>query len=32
VPDTLIEDARLAPYVTWMEAVGFEKLWNGDVQ
>jgi hypothetical protein len=31
-PDTLIEDARLAPYVAWMEAVGFENLWDRGVQ
>jgi hypothetical protein len=28
---TLIEDARLAPYVAWMEEVGFENLWDRDV-
>jgi hypothetical protein len=26
--DTLTEDARLAPYVAWLEEVGFESLWN----
>jgi hypothetical protein len=31
-PATLIYDARLAPYVVWMEAVGFENLWDRDVQ
>jgi hypothetical protein len=31
-PDTLIEDARLAPYVAWMEEAGFENLWDRDVQ
>lgn len=30
--DTIIEDVRLVPYVAWMEAVGFENLWDRAVQ
>jgi hypothetical protein len=26
--DALIEDARLSPFLVWMEEVGFESLWN----
>lgn len=29
--DTLMEAARLAPYLAWMERVGFENLWNCNV-
>ena len=27
-----LEDARLEPWVAWMDQVGFEDLWNWDVQ
>ena len=30
--DALIEDERLAPFKAWMEEVGFEDLWNRDIQ
>jgi hypothetical protein len=31
-PETLLEKARLAPWIAWMEAVGFEKFWNKNVE
>jgi len=30
-PEIPIEDAWLAPWVKWLDEVGFESLWNGDV-
>lgn len=29
--DELIEEARLAPWVAWMDESGFESLWNKDI-
>ena len=31
-PETPLEEARLAPWIAWMEAVGFESLWNNKVE
>jgi len=31
-PETLLDEARLAPWIAWMEAVGFENLWNDNVE
>jgi len=31
-PETLPDEARLAPWIAWMEAVGFENLWNNKVE
>jgi hypothetical protein len=31
-PKEPLEDARLEPWVAWMDQVGFEDLWNWDVQ
>jgi len=30
-PEMPIEDTRLAPWVKWLEEVGFESLWNSNV-
>jgi len=30
--DEPIEDARLEPWVIWMDEIGFENLWNEDVR
>lgn len=30
--ETFLEEARLATWIAWMEAVGFEKLWNDNVE
>ena len=30
-PMTPIEDPRLAPWVAWLDEVGFESLWNDEV-
>ena len=30
--ETLLDEARLAPWIAWMEAVGFESLWNNKVE
>jgi hypothetical protein len=30
--DEPVEDARLEPWVAWMDEIGFENLWNRDVQ
>jgi hypothetical protein len=27
-----VEDARLEPWVAWMDEIGFENLWNRDIQ
>lgn len=27
-----IEDARLEPWIAWMDEIGFENLWNRDVR
>ena len=31
-PETLLDEARLAPWIAWMESVGFENLWNNKVE
>jgi hypothetical protein len=31
-PERLLEEARLAPWIAWMEAVGFDNLWNSKVE
>jgi hypothetical protein len=31
-PELLVDEARLAPWIAWMEAVGFENLWNNKVE
>jgi hypothetical protein len=31
-PGQPMEDPRLAPWIMWMDEVGFENLWNRDVQ
>lgn len=30
--ETFLDEAGLAPWIAWMEAVGFEKLWNDNVE
>jgi hypothetical protein len=30
--ETLLDEAGLAPWIAWMEAVGFENLWNRKVE
>jgi hypothetical protein len=31
-PETLLDESRLVPWITWMDAVGFENLWNNKVE
>jgi hypothetical protein len=31
-PEMHLDETRLAPWIAWMEAVGFEKLWNNNVE
>ena len=31
-PETLLDEARLAPWIAWMEAAAFDKLWNNKVE
>ena len=31
-PEALIEDSRLAPWMAWLDEVGFESLWNDEDQ
>lgn len=31
-PETLLDESRLAPWIAWMETVGFENLWNNKVE
>jgi len=31
-PYALLEERRLAPWLAWMEVVGFENFWNDNVQ
>jgi hypothetical protein len=31
-PETCFDEARLAPWVAWMEAVRFEDLWDNKVE
>jgi len=30
--ETFLDEAGLAPWIAWMEAVGFENLWNDKVE
>jgi hypothetical protein len=30
--EMLLDEARLAPWIAWMEAVGFDNLWNNEVE
>ena len=31
-PEMLLDEARLAPWIAWMDAVGFENLWSNTVE
>jgi hypothetical protein len=31
-PETLLAESGLAPWIAWMDAVGFENLWNNKVE
>jgi hypothetical protein len=31
-PDATVEEARLAPWLVWLEEVDFDSLWNSEVQ
>ena len=31
-PETPLAESRLAPWIAWMDAVGFENLWNSKVE
>jgi hypothetical protein len=30
--ETFLDETRLAPWIAWMETVGFENLWNDKVE